>query len=64
MKNPRNQSSDHAEMGKRVLALIVARGGSKGLPRKNILSAGGKPLIAWTISAALDSKFISDVVLS
>jgi N-acylneuraminate cytidylyltransferase len=64
MKNTRNQSSDHAEMGKRVLALIVARGGSKGLPRKNILSAGGKPLIAWTISAALDSKFISDVVLS
>ena len=36
-----------------TLALIPARGGSKGLPRKNVLPAGGKPLIAWTIEAAL-----------
>lgn len=48
----------------KVLALIVARGGSKGLPRKNILQIEGKPLIAWTIQAALESSIISQVVLS
>jgi len=49
---------------KTVLAIIPARGGSKGLPGKNIKSVGGKPLIAWTIEAALASKFIDRVVLS
>ena len=48
----------------KTLALITARGGSKGLPRKNILMAGGKPLIAWTIEAARQSKIIDQVVLS
>jgi CMP-N,N'-diacetyllegionaminic acid synthase len=48
----------------KVLALITARGGSKGLPRKNLLRAGGKPLIAWTIEAALDSESVDHVVLS
>lgn len=48
----------------KVLALITARGGSKGLPRKNVLLAGGKPLIAWTVQAALESQFIDRVVLS
>lgn len=47
-----------------VLALITARGGSKGLPRKNVLLAGGRPLIAWTISAGLQSKVIDRVFLS
>jgi CMP-N,N'-diacetyllegionaminic acid synthase len=47
-----------------ILALIAARGGSKGLPRKNVLQAGGKPLIAWTIEAALNSRVVSQVVLS
>ena len=47
-----------------ILALITARGGSKGLPRKNVLQAGGKPLIAWTIEAALNSRVVSQVVLS
>lgn len=49
---------------KKVLALIPARGGSKGLPRKNVLQLGGKPLIAWTIEAALESKSVDQVVLS
>ena len=49
---------------KTVLAIIPARGGSKGLPGKNIKSVGGKPLIAWTIEAATKSKFIDRVVLS
>ncbi|EGQ8536373.1 acylneuraminate cytidylyltransferase family protein, partial [Vibrio parahaemolyticus] len=39
-------------MKKDFIALITARGGSKGLPRKNILPMNGKPLIAWTIEAA------------
>lgn len=49
---------------KNLLGLITARGGSKGLPRKNVLVAAGKPLIAWTISAALESSSIDRVVLS
>lgn len=48
----------------KVLAIIAARGGSKGLPRKNVLPAGGRPLIAWTIEAALKSNCISRVTLS
>ncbi|MFZ4123967.1 MAG: cytidylyltransferase domain-containing protein, partial [Candidatus Planktophila sp.] len=48
----------------KVLALIPARGGSKGLPRKNVLEVGGHPLIAWTISAAKKSKYVSDVIVS
>ncbi|NQW22648.1 MAG: acylneuraminate cytidylyltransferase family protein [SAR202 cluster bacterium] len=47
-----------------VLALITARGGSKGLPRKNVLPLAGKPVIAWTISAALQSPSLSRVVVS
>lgn len=50
--------------GSRVLAVIPARGGSKGLPRKNILEAGGRPLIAWTIDAALAASCVDRVVLS
>lgn len=48
----------------RVLGLIPARGGSKGLKRKNIKTIYGKPLVAWTIEAALDSNCITDVVVS
>ncbi len=46
------------------LAVIPARGGSKGLPGKNIKSICGKPLIAWSIEAALDAKEIDRVVVS
>lgn len=48
----------------RVLALISARGGSKGLLRKNVLELAGKPLIAWTVQAALQAECVTDVVLS
>lgn len=59
------ESSEHQPNGiKGVLGLITARGGSKGLPRKNVLTVGGKPLIGWTIEAALKSKSIERVVLS
>ena len=47
-----------------VLALITARGGSKGLHRKNVLPLAGKPLISWTISAALKSGRLSRIVVS
>lgn len=48
----------------KVLALIPARGGSKGLPRKNVLVAGGRPLIGWTIAAAQASHVVDTTVLS
>ncbi len=46
------------------LAIIPARGGSKRLPRKNILDLNGKPLIAWSIKAGLKSKYIDKVIVS
>lgn len=39
-----------------VLVVIPARGGSKGIPRKNLLPVGGRPLIAWTIAQALEDR--------
>lgn len=50
--------------GKSVLAVIPARGGSKGVPRKNIRQVAGRPLIAWTIEAAKRSSYIDRLVLS
>ncbi|MBU0681150.1 MAG: acylneuraminate cytidylyltransferase family protein [Proteobacteria bacterium] len=50
--------------GKKVLAIIPARGGSKGLPRKNLLEVNGKPLLAWTITEGLKSRFIDRLILS
>ena len=47
-----------------MLAIIPARGGSKGLPGKNIRNLSGKPLIAYSIEAALDCNRISSVVVS
>ena len=46
------------------LGIIPARGGSKGIPRKNIKTIAGKPLIAWSIEAAQTSGLLSRVVLS
>ncbi len=51
-------------VGKSAVALITARGGSKGLPRKNVLFAGGKPLVAWTVEAAISAECVCRVVLS
>lgn len=44
-----------------VLAVIPARGGSKGLPRKNVLPLAGRPVIAYSIKAALDSRLLSGI---
>lgn len=47
-----------------VIAVIAARGGSKGLPRKNVLPLGDLPLIAWSIAAARAAKCIDRVIVS
>ena len=47
-----------------ILVIIPARGGSKGVPRKNIKLLAGKPLISYTIQAALQSKYAMRVVVS
>ena len=52
------------QMTKKILAIIPARGGSKGLPGKNILPLAGKPLISWTIDASLNSKYITKAIVS
>ena len=48
----------------RVLGLIPARGGSKGVARKNVRLLGGKPLVQWTIDAALGARALASVVVS
>jgi N-acylneuraminate cytidylyltransferase len=50
--------------GKSILAIIPARGGSKGIPRKNLRELAGKPLIAWTIEEAKKSQYIDRCILS
>jgi CMP-N,N'-diacetyllegionaminic acid synthase len=47
-----------------IHSIILARGGSKGIPNKNIIDFCGKPLIAWTIEQCLHSKHITDVWVS
>ncbi|MDX6507195.1 MAG: CMP-N,N-diacetyllegionaminic acid synthase [Gaiellaceae bacterium] len=47
-----------------VLGLIPARGGSKGIPRKNLITVGGKPLLAWTVAAARQSETVTRTVVS
>lgn len=48
----------------KILALILARGGSKGIPKKNIKILKGKPLLAYTIEEAKNSKYIDRIILS
>ena len=47
-----------------ILGIIPARGGSKGIPGKNIKALGGKPLLEYTAEAANESKLLSRVILS
>jgi CMP-N,N'-diacetyllegionaminic acid synthase len=48
----------------RILGFIPARGGSKGLPRKNVLPVAGKPLVVWTIEQALQAGVFATVMVS
>ena len=52
------------ENKKKILALMPASGGSKSIPRKNLLSILGQPLISWSIQHALNSQWISRVIVS
>lgn len=47
-----------------IVAIILARGGSKGIPKKNLIKFCGKPLVRWTIENAVNAKGISSVWLS
>lgn len=48
----------------RILGLILARGGSKAIPRKNLAVVGNKPLMAWTVEAANESAVLERLILS
>lgn len=48
----------------KILGIITARGGSKGIPGKNLAIVGGKPLIAWTIDAARESRWLTRTIVS
>ena len=50
--------------GKRVVAIIPARSGSKGLPGKNVKMLHGRPLLGWPILAAKNSKYVDKVIVS
>jgi CMP-N,N'-diacetyllegionaminic acid synthase len=50
--------------GQTILAIIPARGGSKRLPRKAVMELCGKPLIAWSIESAKESKYIDRIIVS
>ena len=47
-----------------LIGVIPARGGSKGIPKKNIVSCAGKPLLAYTAAAAMAARGLSRVILS
>jgi CMP-N,N'-diacetyllegionaminic acid synthase len=51
-------------MGRQVLGIVPARGGSKSIPRKNVQPFLGKPLVAWTIEAALQSRCLVRTIVS
>jgi len=56
--------TDDMSQPTRILGIIPARGGSKGIPRKNLVSLCGRPLIAYTIEAGLSSEMLSRLVVS
>ncbi len=60
----RHAQIQSATLAMRFVAVIPARGGSKGIPRKNVLDLAGRPLIAWTIDAALTSAVFDRILIS
>ncbi|WP_190195793.1 N-acylneuraminate cytidylyltransferase [Streptomyces djakartensis] len=59
-----NPEAGHSTSVRRVLAVIPARGGSKGVPAKNLLPVGGVPLVARAVRECLASRLVTDVVVS
>lgn len=51
-------------MNKKYLGIIPARGGSKGIPKKNLVSIGNKPLLQYTFEAASNSKNLDEIILT
>lgn len=47
-----------------AVAIVLARGGSKGLPRKNVLPVAGRPCVEWTIEHAYESRSVGPIILS
>lgn len=64
MNNLREEEKSLMLQGEKILALVPARGGSKGIKNKNIISVCKKPLIAYTLEAAQKSKYIDKIVVS
>ena len=62
--SPEKKTAESAQRPPEVLAIIPARGGSKGIPRKNIKNFAGHPLIAYSIEAALQSETVTRVIVS
>lgn len=50
--------------GRRILAVVLARGGSKGLPGKNLMPLGGRPMVAWSVIAAGESRLVDRAIVS
>ena len=48
----------------KIISIIPARGGSKGIPRKNIINIGGKPLLAWSVESSLLANSVSGTFVS
>ena len=59
-----NKESPREELAGEVVAIIPARGGSKGIPRKNLAPLGGIPLLAWSIEVAKESSLVDRIVVS
>ena len=53
-----------SQLSPKVLAITLARGGSKGVPKKNIIDVNGQPLLFYTIREALNSRLISNYIIS
>jgi CMP-N,N'-diacetyllegionaminic acid synthase len=62
--SPNPENTSRVDAAQRCLGLVTARGGSKGLPGKNVRVVGGKPLIAWTLEAAQNAAMLNRVVVS
>jgi CMP-N-acetylneuraminic acid synthetase len=58
------RTASGADLARGVLGIVTARGGSKGVPGKNIAPIGGKPLIAWTVEKAMQSGAIERLIVS
>ena len=62
--NTIKQTASLIMKNKKILGLIIARSGSKGVKNKNIKFFKGKPLVKWTLEAAKKSKYLSHVLVS